>query len=65
MSKNSKMDEHTSTKRGTVEILEGKLNFILDKQKFIMNPGTILFMDKNAIHSLKANKKTSFILTLS
>jgi len=65
MAKGAGMSEHTSTKQGTVELLEGKMNFILNKKNFIMGAGDILFMKNNELHSLKAKERTSFLLTLS
>jgi len=65
MARNTEMDEHTSTKRAIVQVLEGKGIFNLDGENMIMKPGVIINMPKNAVHSLKAKKNTSFLLTLT
>ena len=64
MAKGTKMSEHTSTKKGTVYVVEGKGIFELEGKKIEMLPGVLIFMEKNAAHSLKAKEDTSFILTL-
>ena len=55
---------HTSTKEGFVYVIEGKGTFVLNEEKIPMVPGKIIFMDKNAPHSLKAEENTSFLLSL-
>jgi len=65
MSKGSEMTEHTSTKQGTVFVLEGDGTFLLEGKKTPMREGALIYMDKNAKHSLKAKKNTSFLLTLT
>jgi nitric oxide dioxygenase len=65
MSKGSEMTEHTSTRMGTVQVLEGDGIFTLKGKKIMMKPGVIIFMDKKDVHALKANKNTSFLLTLT
>ncbi|MFH1257286.1 MAG: cupin domain-containing protein [Candidatus Diapherotrites archaeon] len=58
------ISEHTSTKEGFVFVLEGKGTFNLGGKSIPMLPGTFIHMEKNAVHSLKAEKNTSFILLL-
>ena len=65
MAKHSEMDEHTSTKHATIQVLEGKGIFNLEGNKIKMNPGTFIIMNKNAVHSLKAEENTSFLLILN
>jgi len=65
MSADSKMSEHTSIKRGIIYVVEGDGEFILEKEKIKMSSGVTIFMKENAKHSLKANKNTSFILSLN
>jgi len=64
MAKNTEISDHTSTKQGFVHVIEGNGIFNLKGNPIEMNPGTIIFMEENAIHSLKSNTNTSFILTL-
>ena len=55
---------HTSIKEGFVYVIEGKGTFVLNGEEIAMLPGKIIFMDKNAPHSLKAEENTSFLLSL-
>jgi len=64
MSKGSEMTEHTSTKEGTIQVIEGKGTFSLEGEDIVMKPGILIRMDKNAKHSLKAEEDTTFILSL-
>ena len=64
MAKGAELDEHTSTKEGTVHVIEGKGIFNLKGKNITMEKGRFIFMEKNAIHSLKAHENTSFLLSL-
>lgn len=64
MAKGAEISEHTSTKQGLLYVVEGKGFFNLEGKKIKMLPGVFISMEKDAVHSLKANENTSFILTL-
>ena len=64
MAKNTDISEHTSTKSGTVYVIEGNGIFNLQGKEIEMKPGVLIHMKENAIHSLKAIENTSFLLTL-
>lgn len=64
MGKGTETTEHTSTKDGVILVLDGYGTFNLAGQEIKMVPGIVIFMDKNTVHSLKAIKNTSFILSL-
>ena len=64
MSKGTNISEHTSTKQGLVYVVEGKGIFNLEGKSIIMKDGVIIFMKEKAIHSLNAEKNTSFLLVL-
>jgi len=64
MAKGAELGEHTSTKEGFIYILEGKGIFNLEGKKIKMLPGVFINMKRNAVHSLNAEKNTSFILSL-
>lgn len=64
MAKGTEMTEHTSTKQGTVYVVEGNGIFRLSGKNIEMKPGAIIYMKENEVHSLKASENTSFILTL-
>lgn len=65
MAEGTEISEHTSTKQGYVHVLEGDGVFSLEGEDIVMNPGRFIYMNENAVHSLKANKNTSFLLVLS
>ncbi|MFH1391174.1 MAG: cupin domain-containing protein [Candidatus Diapherotrites archaeon] len=65
MAKGTKLSEHTSTKEGFIFVLEGKGTFNLEGKEIVMLPGVIISMKQNALHSLKAEENTSFMLLLS
>jgi len=64
MAKGTKISEHTSTRAGSVQIVEGNGIFNLEGEDIKMSKGVFIFMKENAVHSLNANENTSFILTL-
>jgi quercetin dioxygenase-like cupin family protein len=64
MAAGTEMTEHTSTKEGTVHVVEGKGVFTLEGEKIAMIPNILIHMEKNAVHSLKAEENTTFILSL-
>jgi len=64
MAAGTEISEHTSTKEGIVYVIEGKGIFTLRGEKIKMEPGVIIFMDKNAAHSLAAEENLSFLLVL-
>ena len=65
MAKGTEISEHTSTKEGLIYVIEGKGVFNLKGEDIKMLPGIVIFMEKNAEHSLKAEKNTAFLLALS
>jgi len=64
MAKNTEISEHTSTKAGTVYVIEGNGIFNLENEKIEMKQGVLIHMKENAVHSLKAIENTSFLLSL-
>ena len=65
MARETEISEHTSTKQGFVYVIEGDGIFNLEGKDIIMLPGVFIYMKENAIHSLKANENTSFLLVLT
>lgn len=65
MAKGTEISDHTSTKEGSVVVLEGKGVFRLEGEPISMQPGVIIFLKMDAIHSLHAEENTSFLLSLS
>lgn len=64
MAKGTELSEHTSTKPASIYIIEGTGLFKLAGQKIKMLPGVLITMEKDTVHSLKAEENTSFILSL-
>ena len=64
MAAGTELGEHTSTKEGFIYVLEGDGAFILEGRTIEMRPGIFFQMGKNAVHSLTAEKNTSFLLSL-
>ncbi len=64
MAKGTEISEHTSTKQGFVYIIEGKGSFNLERKKIKMEEGVLINMKENAVHSLKAEENTAFLLAL-
>ncbi len=64
MAAGTEMTDHTSTKEGSVFVLEGRGIFTLEGKDIKMIPGAFIFMRKNAVHALKADENTAFILSL-
>ncbi|MFQ5531666.1 MAG: cupin domain-containing protein [Candidatus Nanoarchaeia archaeon] len=65
MAKGTEISDHTSTKQGFVYVLEGNGTFNLEGEDIKMLPSTFIFMKENAVHSLKAEENTAFILALT
>jgi nitric oxide dioxygenase len=65
MAANTEISEHTSTKQGFVYVIEGDGTFNLQGKEIPMNAGTFVYMDANAVHSIKVKADTSFVLVLA
>ncbi len=65
MAKGTEISEHTSTKQGFVYVVEGNGLFNLEGKDITMESGVFIYMKKNAVHSLKADENTSFVLVLT
>ena len=64
MAAGTEMGEHTSIRQGFIYVVEGRGIFNLEGKEIKMLPGVFIFMKENAIHSLKAEENTAFILSL-
>jgi len=62
---NAELKPHKANGVISVQILEGKINFIADQQSTTLEKGQMIALHENIIHSVKALKKSFFILTLS
>jgi len=64
MAAGTEMGEHTSTRQGFIYVVEGRGIFNLEGKEIKMLPGVFIFMKENAVHSLRAEENTAFILSL-
>ena len=64
LSKGTDMSEHTSTKEGSVTVIKGKGEFVLNGEKIRLEPGVFIFMPANAPHSLRADEDLTLLLSL-
>ncbi|OGU58527.1 MAG: hypothetical protein A2X64_01400 [Ignavibacteria bacterium GWF2_33_9] len=65
MAAGTDISAHTSTKQGFVYVVEGDGIFQLEGEDITMEAGKYIYMQENAVHSLKANGNTSFLLVLA
>ncbi|MEK6951894.1 MAG: cupin domain-containing protein [Nanoarchaeota archaeon] len=64
LGESTEITEHTSTRQGFVFVLEGDGVFNLEGEEIKIKSGVMIFLKKKVVHSIKANKDTSFILSL-
>ena len=64
MAEGTELSDHTSTREGTVYVVEGQGVFKLKGEDIAMAPGVLIHMAADSVHSLKVQENTSFILTL-
>lgn len=65
MAKGTAISEHTSTREGFVFVIEGKGIFNLEGNDIVMMSGIFIPLKKNAVHSLKAEENSAFLLVLN
>lgn len=64
LSSGSDIEEHTSTKEGFVQVLNGRGVFTLFDKKIELKPGILIHMPPNAPHSLKSDEDLAILLFL-
>ncbi len=64
MASGTEISEYTSRRQGIVYVIEGKGAFVLEGEEIEMREGVLIRMKENAVHSLRAEKNTSFLLML-
>jgi|TARA_B100001964_G_C14208714_1_gene589413 nitric oxide dioxygenase len=65
MAAGTEIGDHTSTKSGFVSVVDGKGMFNLEGEDIEMVSGVFIPMAENAVHNLKAEDNTSFVLVLN
>jgi quercetin dioxygenase-like cupin family protein len=64
MAKGTEMSNHTSIRPAFVHVIEGRGVFNLEGKDIEMKEGVIIPMEADAVHGLKAEENTTFILGL-
>lgn len=64
MAAGTEMSNHASVRPAFVQVIEGKGVFNLEGKDIEMKPGVIIFMKADAVHRLKVERNTTFILGL-
>ena len=64
MAERTNISDHTSTKQGFVYVTEGEGIFNLKGKEIKMESGVFIYLEKGVVHSIKAVKNTSFLLSL-
>lgn len=59
------IEEHTSARNATVNVIEGTGTLTLEGTQINLHPGVFIFMPANAPHALQADTNLAFLLTLS
>jgi len=63
--KNAALKSHKANGVISVQVLEGKINFITEQQSSLMEKGQMIALQENINHSVIALTKSFFLLTLS
>ncbi len=64
MAAGTSISEHTASRDGFIYVVEGDGTFRLEGEDIPMKEGVMIFMAKDAKHSLDAKENTTFILLL-
>lgn len=65
MAKGTKLSEHATPRDGVIFVLEGKGIFNLEGAEMPFHPGVVIRLKKKAVHSIRAEDNTSFLLHLA
>lgn len=61
---NAEVKPHTENGVISIQVLEGKVNFVTDKQTVTIEKGKIIALHDNMLHSLQALSESFLLLTL-
>jgi len=64
MRKNAELKEHTAIGNITVQVLEGEINFLVERQNLSMVKGQMITLEANISHRVAAVQDSFFLLTL-
>lgn len=62
---NAELKAHKANGVISVQVLEGKINFITDQKSLFMEKGQMIALHENIIHGVKALTESFFLLTLA
>lgn len=62
---NSEMKEHKAGGVISVQVLEGKINFITAEQNAVIEKGQMISLQENILHKVQAQTDSFFLLTLA
>ncbi|CAN5625356.1 hypothetical protein BH10BAC5_BH10BAC5_03180 [soil metagenome] len=62
---NAELKEHKANGVISVQVLEGKVNFITEQKSSLIEKGHMIALHENILHSVKALTESFFLLTLA
>ena len=62
--KGQSLSEHKAPFDALVQIIDGKINIIINKEECILNMGEIIIMPANIPHAVEAVEKSKMLLTM-
>ena len=62
---NAELKPHKANGVISVQVLQGKINFITDEQSVDLEQGQMIALQENITHAVKALKESFFLLTLA
>jgi quercetin dioxygenase-like cupin family protein len=65
LQENAELKSHKADGVISVQTLQGKINFVTEKQSVIIGKGQIIALEENITHSVTALKESFFLLTLA
>jgi len=64
LKKGAKLQEHHTREPITVQVIEGRINFIAKGTPRLVTAGTIVALDRGIAHSVEALEESSLVLTV-
>lgn len=61
---NAELKEHTAIGNISVQVLDGKINFLAEEKIFSLAKGQMITLEANVPHSVTALKESFFLLTM-
>src|SRR5208283_4583728 len=64
LKKGAKLQEHHTRAPITVQVIEGRINFIANGKTQLVTPGMLLALDRAIEHSIEALEESAMVLTV-